>query len=104
MLKSQHTLLALEEVVRVHLKIKLVHLMLSVLADMYQRLVPILLLNKTSQDGHCQKLVDPIMTQRSLIEIRPMTLGHRLVNNATQKIHQQVKLILALPAEKLHRD
>jgi hypothetical protein len=96
--------LASEEEALVHLKTKLVLPMLCALVDMYLKLVLILQLNKTSQDGLCQKLEDPIMTQRNLIEIRLMILGHQLVNNAIQKIHQLVKRILALLAEKLRRD
>jgi hypothetical protein len=86
------------------LKTKQVLLMLCVLVGMCQKLVLILQLNKTSQDGLYQKLEDPIMTQRNLIEIRLMTQGHQLVNNAIQKIHQLEQLILALLAEKLRRD
>jgi hypothetical protein len=78
--------------------------MLSVLVDMYQRLVPIPQQNKTSQDGLYQKLEDPIMTQRNLTEIKLMTPDHPLVNNATQKIHLLEQLILALLAERLRRD
>jgi hypothetical protein len=78
--------------------------MLYAREDMCLRLVLIPQLNKTFLGGLCQKLVDPIMTQRSLIEIRLMTQGHPLVNNATLKIHQLEQLILDLLAEKLHKD
>jgi len=96
--------LASEEEALVHLKTRLERPMLFVLVDMYQKLVPILQLNKTFQDGLCQKLVDPIMTQRNLIEIRLMTLDPQSVNNATQKIHRLELPILALLVEILRRD
>ena len=96
--------MASEEEALVLLKTKQALLMLFVLVDMCQKLVPILLQNRTSQDGLYQKLVDPIMTQRSLIEIKLMIQDHLLANNAIQKIHQLGQLILAQLAEKLRRD
>lgn len=78
--------------------------MLYAREDMCLRLVLIPLINKTFQGGLCQKLVDPIMTQRSQIEIRLMTQGPQLVSNATLKIHHPEQLILDLLAEKLHKD
>jgi hypothetical protein len=101
--KSQLIPLALEEVAQVRLRTKLVLLMLFVLVDMSLKLVLTLQPNKTFQDGLCQKLEDPIMTQRNLIEIRLTTLGPQLVNNAIQKIHQLELHTLALLVEKLRR-
>jgi len=92
--------LASGEEVQEHSKTKLVLLMLCALVDMCQKLVPILPPNRTSQDGLCPKLADPIMKLESPIEIKLMTLDHQLASNATPKIEQLVRLILARPAGK----
>jgi len=96
--------LSLEEEAQEHSRIKLAHLMLCVLADMYQKLVLILPPNKIFQDGLCQKLADLIMKQRSQIVIKLMTPDLPLGNNLTPKIDQLAKLISAQLAERSLKD
>jgi hypothetical protein len=81
------------------LRTKQALLMLFAQADMCQKLVQILPPNRTSQNGLYPKLADPIMTQKNLIEIKHMILGHQLVNSATLRIHLLVRLILDRLAE-----
>jgi hypothetical protein len=104
LLNNQPSLLDSEEEALVHLRTKLAPLMLYAQEGMYQRLVQTLPLNKTSPDGHFQKLADQIMTQRNLTEIKLMTLDHQLANSVTQKIHQLDRLILALLEEMEPQD
>ena len=91
--------LASEEADREHWRIRLRLRTLLDQADMFLKLQPILLKNKTSRDGLCLKLDVLRMIWRELIRIRHMILVHPLGSNLTRRILRQELLTSGLRGE-----